>query len=93
MSAGRITSRWPTAAPPFPWMLGAESGGVKPRITMVTPASVSVLAESDVFLPCKANGNPEPRIAWTKVSTGKREKKSKKGIKAAKQAVKKMKQF
>lgn len=73
--AGRITSQWPTAAPPFPWMLGAENGGVKPHITMVTPASVSVLAESDVFLPCKANGNPEPRIAWTKVSTGKREKK------------------
>ncbi|KAG8004252.1 Matrix-remodeling-associated protein 5, partial [Nibea albiflora] len=33
-------------------------------------ASVSVLAESDVVLPCKASGNPEANIAWTKVSTG-----------------------
>lgn len=71
--AGRISSRRPTAAPPFPWVLGAGSGGLKPRITTVTTASVSVLAESDVFLPCKATGNPEPNIAWTKVSTGKRE--------------------
>eukprot|EP00064_Thunnus_orientalis_P004675 superscaffoldBa00000431_g4687 len=67
---GRISSRDPTAAPPFPWVLGAGAGGVKPRITTVTTASVSVLAESDVVLPCKATGNPEPNIAWTKVSTG-----------------------
>lgn len=76
-----MTSRLPTTAPHFPWMLGAESGGVKPRITMVAPASVSVLAESEVFLPCTANGNPEPRIAWTKVSTGKREQKAEKELK------------
>ncbi|KAF1384356.1 hypothetical protein PFLUV_G00117470 [Perca fluviatilis] len=67
---GRISSRRPTAAPPFPWVLAAGSDGLKPRITTVTTASVSVLAESDVFLPCKATGNPEPDIAWTKVSTG-----------------------
>ncbi|XP_070818988.1 matrix-remodeling-associated protein 5 [Chaetodon trifascialis] len=70
VGAGRISSRRPTAAPPFPWVFGAESGGVKPRITTETTASVSVLAESDVFLHCKATGNPEPSIAWTKVSTG-----------------------
>lgn len=44
---------------------------MKPHITTLTPASVSVLAESDVFLPCNAKGNPEPSVAWTKVSTGK----------------------
>lgn len=69
--AGRISSQGPTAAPPFPWVLGAGGGRVKPRITTVTTASVSVLAENDVVLPCKATGNPEPNIAWTKVSTGK----------------------
>ncbi|KAE8286257.1 Matrix-remodeling-associated protein 5 [Larimichthys crocea] len=53
-----------------PWVLGAENGGMKPRITTVATASVSVLAESDVVLPCKASGNPEANIAWTKVSTG-----------------------
>lgn len=68
--AGRFNSRRPTAAPPFPWILGAGSGGLKPHITTVTTASMSVLAESDVFLSCKATGNPEPNIAWTKVSTG-----------------------
>ncbi|KAF7227861.1 matrix-remodeling-associated protein 5 isoform X2 [Nothobranchius furzeri] len=65
---GRLRSQHPTAAPPFPWLLGV--GGVKPRITTVNSASVSVLAEDDVFLPCKATGNPEPNVAWTKVSTG-----------------------
>ncbi|KAK5925502.1 hypothetical protein CgunFtcFv8_018021 [Champsocephalus gunnari] len=70
VGAGRFNSRRPTAAPPFPWILGAGSGGLKPHITTVTTASMSVLAESDVFLSCKATGNPEPNIAWTKVSTG-----------------------
>ncbi|XP_062416721.1 matrix-remodeling-associated protein 5 [Pungitius pungitius] len=70
VGAGQISSRWPTAVPPFPWVVGAGSGGMKPRITTVTTASVSVLAESDVFLHCKATGNSEPSIAWTKVSTG-----------------------
>ncbi|KAM3867228.1 matrix-remodeling-associated protein 5 [Diretmus argenteus] len=67
---GRISSRRPTAAPPFPGLMGVGGGGVKPRITTVTMASVSVLAESDVFLPCEASGRPEPNLAWTKVSTG-----------------------
>lgn len=78
--AERITSWRPTAAPPFPWVLkeeGAERSGVKPRITLVSTTSVSVVAESDVFLPCKATGNPKPSITWTKVSTGKQNKKTK----------------
>ncbi|KAM6923837.1 matrix-remodeling-associated protein 5 [Xenentodon cancila] len=70
VGAGPISSRHPTVAPPFPWLLGAGAGGVKPRIITVTTASMSVLAENDVYLPCKAAGNPEPNIAWTKVSTG-----------------------
>ncbi|KAF3693572.1 Matrix-remodeling-associated protein 5 [Channa argus] len=67
--AGQIRSPQPTAPRPFPWLLGAGGSGAKPHITTVTAASVSVLAESDVFLPCQATGNPEPSIAWTKVST------------------------
>ncbi|XP_028315199.1 matrix-remodeling-associated protein 5 isoform X2 [Gouania willdenowi] len=67
---GKIGSLRPTAAPPFPWFLGGGGDGGKPRITTITSASVSVLAESDVFLPCKATGHPEPNIAWTQVSTG-----------------------
>lgn len=63
----------PTAAPTHPWLVGVGGGPVKPRIAIVTAASVSVLAESDVFLPCKATGNPEPNIAWTKVSTGEKQ--------------------
>ncbi|KAM9375420.1 matrix-remodeling-associated protein 5 [Pholidichthys leucotaenia] len=66
----RVSSRHPTAASPFPWLQGSGGGGMKPRITTITTASMSVLAESDVFLPCEAKGNPEPNIAWTKVSTG-----------------------
>lgn len=44
---------------------------MKPRIAMLNSASVSVLAEGDVFLPCEAAGHPKPNISWTKVSTGK----------------------
>ncbi|XP_037116895.1 matrix-remodeling-associated protein 5 [Syngnathus acus] len=49
---------------------GAGAGGAKSRITTVNKASVSVLAEGDAVLHCKATGNPEPSITWTKVSTG-----------------------
>ncbi|XP_054648872.1 matrix-remodeling-associated protein 5 isoform X2 [Dunckerocampus dactyliophorus] len=65
-----IGSRHPTAAPPYPRVFGAGAGGAKPRITTVNKASVSVLAEGDAVLHCKATGNPDPSIAWTKVSTG-----------------------
>ncbi|KAM8848649.1 matrix-remodeling-associated protein 5 [Synchiropus picturatus] len=70
VGAGRIVSRRPTAVPPYPFVLGSGGNGVKPHITTLTPASVSVLAEGDVVLDCKATGIPEPTIAWTKVSTG-----------------------
>ncbi|KAM9795151.1 immunoglobulin superfamily member 10 [Neosynchiropus ocellatus] len=70
VASGRIVSRRPTAVPPYPWVLGSGGNGVKPHITTLTPASVSVLAEGNVVLDCKATGNPEPTVAWTKVSTG-----------------------
>uniref|UniRef100_A0AAV2MGI1 Ig-like domain-containing protein n=1 Tax=Knipowitschia caucasica TaxID=637954 RepID=A0AAV2MGI1_KNICA len=65
---GRGGSRRPTAAPPFRWAPGPDSGS-KPRITSVSSSSVSASAESDVLLPCSATGNPPPSVAWTKVST------------------------
>nr|XP_061783687.1 matrix-remodeling-associated protein 5-like [Nerophis lumbriciformis] len=65
-----IGSQHPTALPYYPLVLGAGDGGAKPRITTVNKASMSVLAEGDAVLHCKAAGNPEPRIAWTKLSTG-----------------------
>ncbi|XP_068182597.1 matrix-remodeling-associated protein 5 [Antennarius striatus] len=66
----QISSQLSTNTTPFPKMWEAESRGLKPRITTLSTASVSVLAESDVFLHCKAMGNPEPHMSWTKVSTG-----------------------
>ncbi|KAM4621357.1 matrix-remodeling-associated protein 5 [Polymixia lowei] len=68
--AGRVSSLRPTAAPPFPGLMAVGDGGVKPRITTVNTASMSVLAESDVYLSCEASGSPAPNLAWTKVSTG-----------------------
>ncbi|XP_071070666.1 immunoglobulin superfamily member 10 [Dasypus novemcinctus] len=42
----------------------------KPRIVGRKAASVTVLANSDAFLPCEAVGNPLPTIHWTRVSSG-----------------------
>ncbi|CAL8268136.1 unnamed protein product [Boreogadus saida] len=69
---GRISSRRPTAVPPFPGPMDAvgSGAGYKPLIATAATTSVSALAESDVYLPCKVKGHPAPTIAWTKVSTG-----------------------
>ncbi|KAJ8393617.1 hypothetical protein AAFF_G00058360 [Aldrovandia affinis] len=56
-----------STALPFPNLMG---NGVKPRITSVNVVSVSVLAETDMFLPCESSGEPVPALSWTKVSTG-----------------------
>lgn len=70
-AAGQIDFEQPTPEPSGSRLLEAGGAGMKPRITVLNSASVSVLAEGDVFLPCKAAGNPKPNISWTKVSTGK----------------------
>ncbi|NXI34767.1 MXRA5 protein, partial [Galbula dea] len=44
--------------------------GERPRIIMKEPQSISILAETDAFIPCDAVGEPKPFITWTKVSTG-----------------------
>ena len=49
-----------------------SGAGYKPLIATAATTSVSALAESDVYLPCKVKGHPAPTIAWTKVSTGKK---------------------
>ncbi|XP_051874664.1 immunoglobulin superfamily member 10 isoform X2 [Pristis pectinata] len=41
----------------------------KPSITSGAAASLTVLADSDAFMPCEATGNPLPTIRWTKIST------------------------
>jgi len=56
--------------------MAGSGAGHKPRIITVTPTSLSVIAESDVYLPCEVSGNPAPSIAWTKVSTGMEENKT-----------------
>ncbi|XP_028969475.2 matrix-remodeling-associated protein 5 [Esox lucius] len=43
---------------------------VRPRIAPPHVRPMSVPAESDALLPCKAIGQPPPAITWTKVSTG-----------------------
>ncbi|NXX90806.1 MXRA5 protein, partial [Centropus bengalensis] len=44
--------------------------GEIPKIITKGSQSISILAETDVFIPCDATGEPKPFITWTKVSTG-----------------------
>ncbi|NXE21346.1 MXRA5 protein, partial [Ardeotis kori] len=44
--------------------------GERPKIITKGSQSVSILAETDAFIPCDAVGEPKPFITWTKVSTG-----------------------
>lgn len=47
--------------------------GERPKIISKGSQSISILAETDAFIPCDAVGEPKPFITWTKVSTGKTE--------------------
>ncbi|NXG64339.1 MXRA5 protein, partial [Hemiprocne comata] len=44
--------------------------GERPKIITKGSQSISILAETDAFMPCDAVGEPKPFITWTKVSTG-----------------------
>ncbi|NXQ54909.1 MXRA5 protein, partial [Anthoscopus minutus] len=44
--------------------------GERPKIITKVSQSISILAETDAFIPCDAVGEPKPFITWTKVSTG-----------------------
>ncbi|NXA16276.1 MXRA5 protein, partial [Sapayoa aenigma] len=44
--------------------------GERPKIITKGSQSISILAETDAFVPCDAVGEPKPFITWTKVSTG-----------------------
>ncbi|NXF87603.1 MXRA5 protein, partial [Eubucco bourcierii] len=44
--------------------------GESPKIITKGSQSISILAETDVSIPCDAVGEPKPFITWTKVSTG-----------------------
>ncbi|NXM66351.1 MXRA5 protein, partial [Serilophus lunatus] len=44
--------------------------GERPKIITKGSQSISILAETDAFVPCDAAGEPKPFITWTKVSTG-----------------------
>ncbi|NXT27782.1 MXRA5 protein, partial [Syrrhaptes paradoxus] len=44
--------------------------GERPKIIIKGSQSISILAETDAFIPCDAVGEPKPFITWTKVSTG-----------------------
>ncbi|NXO04715.1 MXRA5 protein, partial [Rhinopomastus cyanomelas] len=44
--------------------------GERPKIVTKGSQSLSILAESDAFIPCEAVGEPKPFVTWTKVSTG-----------------------
>ncbi|XP_027698233.1 matrix-remodeling-associated protein 5 [Vombatus ursinus] len=56
-----------SGGPPAPslWALGE-----KPHIITKSPHTLSIIAETDVVLPCDATGEPKPFVTWTKVSTG-----------------------
>ncbi|XP_014109750.1 PREDICTED: immunoglobulin superfamily member 10 [Pseudopodoces humilis] len=61
-----------TTTIPNPITLGSASRNrfSKPRIVGGNFASFTVLANSDVFIPCEATGNPPPTIQWTKIPSG-----------------------
>lgn len=42
----------------------------KPRITQSSLQTFTVKAETDVQLPCEADGEPKPFLSWTKVASG-----------------------
>lgn len=42
----------------------------KPRITKSSFQTFTVKAETDVQLPCQADGEPKPFLSWTKVASG-----------------------
>ncbi|XP_058042711.1 matrix-remodeling-associated protein 5 [Ahaetulla prasina] len=44
--------------------------GKKPKIITKMSNVLSVLAESEVAIPCDATGEPKPLLSWTKISTG-----------------------
>ncbi|XP_054830066.1 matrix-remodeling-associated protein 5 [Eublepharis macularius] len=44
--------------------------GERPMILTKGSNSLSILAESDVVIPCDATGEPKPLLSWTKISTG-----------------------
>lgn len=48
---------------------GSIPGG-KPRITKSSFQTFAVKAETDVQLPCQADGEPKPFLSWTKVASG-----------------------
>ncbi|XP_036601874.1 matrix-remodeling-associated protein 5 [Trichosurus vulpecula] len=63
-SNSKITFSGGPPAPSF-WALGG-----KPHIITKSPHTLSIIAETDVVLPCDATGEPKPFVTWTKVSTG-----------------------
>ncbi|XP_072470566.1 matrix-remodeling-associated protein 5 [Notamacropus eugenii] len=63
-SNSKITFSGGPPAPSF-WALGE-----KPHIITKSPHTLSIIAETDVILPCDATGEPKPFVTWTKVSTG-----------------------
>ncbi|NWX98877.1 MXRA5 protein, partial [Nothoprocta ornata] len=44
--------------------------GEKPKIITKGSHGITILAETDAFIPCEAVGEPKPFLSWTKVSTG-----------------------